>query len=133
MENDNDVKIFDVAVFVLSSLVTGASFTSVSLLVITGSGTMAVFICKGLPRNPEMGNATAWVLFNIWRLWGVRVTRLMLQIARFTVFTVSGLLRENQERGMGGKKCHSLPFRLVLKCQEIRNRVENGSTNSQHK
>ena len=48
----------------------------------------------------------------------------MLQIARFTVFTVSGLLRENQGRG---RIEISLPLsRLVLKCQEIRNRAEVG-------
>ena len=40
------VKIFDVAVFFLSSLVTGVSFTSVPLLVITGSGIMAVFFIR---------------------------------------------------------------------------------------
>ena len=61
------------------------------------------FFNKGFLRNLEMGNATTWVLFNIWRLGWVRVTKLMLQTARFTVFTVSELLRENQERGRGIK------------------------------
>ena len=36
-------QVFDVAVFLSTSLVTGASFTLVSLVVITGSGIMAFF------------------------------------------------------------------------------------------
>ena len=38
---------FDVAMFLLSSLVTGPSFMS---------GVMAIFVYKGLTRNPEIGN-----------------------------------------------------------------------------
>ena len=58
--------------------------------IITGSGVMAVFVCKGLTRNPEIGNALVWVFPNIWRLEQFRDTKFG------TAFTISESLRENQ-------------------------------------
>ena len=34
----------------------------------TGSGVMTIFVYKGLIRSPEIGNAPAWFLLNIWIL-----------------------------------------------------------------
>ena len=36
--------------------------------IITGSGIMIILFCKGLTRNPEIGNTSVWVLATIWRL-----------------------------------------------------------------
>ena len=63
--------------------------------------------------------------------------QLMLQIAGFKVFTVSGLLRKKQNReweeeGRRSKKFLP-PSRLALKCLEVRNSVEVGNANFQHK
>ena len=33
---------------------------------------MTIFHCKGLTRNPEIGNTLVWVIPNIWRLGQVR-------------------------------------------------------------
>ena len=73
--------------------------------IITGSGVMTIFIYKGLTKNPEIGNTLNWVLLNIWRLERVKETKFstnvsrywMLQNARVTAFSVSELLRENQQ------------------------------------
>ena len=43
---------FYVAVFLLSSLVTGPSFMSISCLVLE----LIIFVCKGLTRSPETRN-----------------------------------------------------------------------------
>ena len=40
--------------------------------IITGSGVKAIFLYKGLTRNPKIGNSPVWVLPNIWRLAPVR-------------------------------------------------------------
>ena len=58
----------DVAVFLLSSLVTGPSFMSISLLL----QKLWQLFCKKLTRNPKIGNTTVWVLSNIWRIGWVR-------------------------------------------------------------
>ena len=36
--------------------------------IITSSGVMTISFCKGLSRNPEIGNILVRVLPNIWRL-----------------------------------------------------------------
>ena len=43
--------------------------------IITGSGVMAIFFCKGLTRNTEIENTPVWALPNIWRLGQVRHTK----------------------------------------------------------
>ena len=63
-ENGNDViifrhevivKVFDVVLFNLSSLVTVPNFKSI-VNIITGSGVLAIPFYKGLTRNLEIGN-----------------------------------------------------------------------------
>ena len=44
------------------------------VIIITISGVMTIFFCKGLTRNPEIGNTPVWVLPNITRLRQVRET-----------------------------------------------------------
>ena len=65
---------------------------------------MKILFYKGLTRNPEIGNTSAWVLPSIWRLRRVRDTKFgnNFSHARVTTFTISELLRENQKGGGGG-------------------------------
>ena len=74
-KKDNDVKtyrngvtvnFFDVAVFLLSSLLTGGPRFNINI--ITGSGVMTIIVYKELTRNPEIKNLPIWILPNIWRL-----------------------------------------------------------------
>ena len=95
-KNDNDVTIFwhDLNVklfwyflFLLSWLVAGPSFMSISSLFWNYDN----FFYKGLTRNPEIGNTPLWVLPNIWRLgrvmdtkFGANVSnRMLLNAAKF--------------------------------------------------
>ena len=112
-KNDNDVTVFrhDVNVnffwrcFV--SLVKFNYWSKFHVNIITGSGVMTISFYKGLTRNLEIGNTPVWVLSNIWRELGIpnlaRTSLIkcywMLQNVRVTAFTVSGLLRENQQGG----------------------------------
>ena len=48
--------------------------------IITGSGVMAIFFCKGLTRNTEIENTPVWALPNIWRLGRVRHTNVINEI-----------------------------------------------------
>ena len=43
--------------------------------IISGSGVMTIYFCKGLTRNSGIGNNPVWVLPNIWRLGWVRITK----------------------------------------------------------
>ena len=36
--------------------------------IIIGCGVITISFCKGLTRNPEIGNTPVWILQNIWRL-----------------------------------------------------------------
>ena len=82
--------------------------------IITGSGVMTIYLYRGLTRNPEIGNTPVCILPNIWRMGKLEIPNLartslikcywMLQNARIIAFTVSELLRENQQRGEGGLK-----------------------------
>ena len=71
---------------------------------------MTIYFYKGLTRNPKIGNSSVWVSPNIWRLGQVRDTKFDTNVsnemllnaaikAKVTVFTVSELLRENQQGG----------------------------------
>ena len=82
---------FDVCMFLLSSLVTGPSFMSISCLVLA-------FFCKGLTRNPEIkippsefcpisGGWDELGILNLARLSWVKCYW-MLQNAKVAVFTV---------------------------------------------
>ena len=59
----NSSNLFDLAVFILSSLVTGPSFMSISWLELR-----QFFVYKGLTRNLEIVNTPVWALSNTWRL-----------------------------------------------------------------
>ena len=73
-ENDNDVTIFWHDVIVnffwrrFFSLVKFSYWSKIHVNIITASGIMAIFFCKGLTRNPDIGSTPIWVLPNIWRL-----------------------------------------------------------------
>ena len=70
---------------------------------------MTIFVYKGLAKNQEIGNTPAWISSNIWRLQQVRTPNLpqmtlikiycILQNTMISAFTVSELLRENQQGG----------------------------------
>ena len=78
---------FDVVLFLLSRLVTGPSFMSISSLFLE----LWRFFFKGLTRNPKIGNTLVWGLPNIWRLGRVMDTkfgknvsnRMLLNAAKF--------------------------------------------------
>ena len=91
-KNDNDVPIFwhgvivffffffDVVLFVLSGLVTGPSFMSISSLVLE----LWQFYFIGIDQKSENRNTSTWVLSNIWRLGLVRVPNLVrMSIIKF--------------------------------------------------
>ena len=92
--------------------------------IITGSGVMTISFYKGLTRNLEIGNTPVWVLSNIWRELGIpnlaRTSLIkcywMLQNARVTAFTVSELLRKNQQgSGVVVELPHTHPPRWGIK------------------
>ena len=68
---------------------------------------LIIFVYKGLTSNLEVRNNFVWVLSNIWRLGRIRDTKFgrmflmksywILQIAWITAFTISQLLKENQQ------------------------------------
>ena len=112
-KNDNDVTIFrhDVNVkffwrcFV--SLVKFSYWSKFHVNIITGSGVMTIFFCKGLTRNPDIRNTPSgfcsisgdWDKLGIINLTRTSLTKFywMLQNTRVMAFTVSELLRENQQ------------------------------------
>ena len=76
--------------------------------IMTSSGVTTIFVYKGLTRDLEIWNTPIWVLPNIWRLGQVSDTKFgmnvsykksywILQNAGITAFTISELLRENQQ------------------------------------
>ena len=71
---------FDVVLFVLSGLVTGPSFMSISSLVLE----LWQFYFIGIDQKSENRNTSTWVLSNIWRLGLVRVPNLVrMSIIKF--------------------------------------------------
>ena len=80
-KNDNCVTIFRHGVILkffwpcFVSLVKFSYWSKFHVNIITGSGIMTIFFCKGLTRNPEIGNTPVWDLPNIWRLRQVRDTK----------------------------------------------------------
>ena len=72
----------------------------------TGSGVLTIFVYKGLTRNPEIGDTPVWVLGRgDWGESGIpnlaQMTLIkcywMLKNTRATAFTMTELLRENQQ------------------------------------
>ena len=106
----------------LVSLVKFSYWSKLHVNIITGSGVMTISFYKGLARNPEIGNTPVWV-FPISGDWGEQGIRNlartflikcyhMLQYTRITAFTVSELLRENQQGGGGNITLPPLSLRL---------------------
>ena len=101
--------LFEFSLFLLSSLITGLCFESISSLV-----HVSLFFYKGFTRNPEIKNISIWVLPNTCRLGRSMDTKYadiflvnrywMLQNTIVTFFIVSELLRGNQQRGGGGER-----------------------------
>ena len=87
-KNDSDVTIsrYDVIIkffwhclFLLSSLVTGSNFMSISLLVLELWQFSFIRVDQ---KSPEIGNTPIWVLHNIWGLGPVRDTKVVTNISR---------------------------------------------------
>ena len=93
---------------VLSSLVTGPCFVSISSLVLT---IWVITICfyKGLTRNPKTGNIFTWVFPNIWKLAQIRHTKLganvsnkiLVNAAKYKGYRFYRLKNQNQQAGGG--------------------------------
>ena len=104
------------------SLVKVSYWSNFYVSIITGFGVMTILFYKGLTGNSEIGNTPVSVLLNIGVLGQVQNTKygtdvsnkmlLKIQNARVTAFTISELLRENQQGG--GGKITPLPPRLGL-------------------
>ena len=66
---------------------------------------MSIFFYKGLTRNLEIGNSPVSILLYVGRLGRVReikfvtnvTNKMLLNAARVTAFTISELLKENQQ------------------------------------
>ena len=96
---------------VLSSLVTGPCFVSISSLVLT-IWVMTICFYKALTRYPNIRNIPAWVFPNIWKLAQIRNTKLganvpnkiLLNAAKYEGYRFYRLLllRENQQAVGGG-------------------------------
>ena len=108
---------------VLSSLVTGPCFVSISSLVLT-IWVMTICFYKALTRYPKIRNIPAWVFPNIWKLAQIRNTKLganvpnkiLLNAAKYEGYRFYRLLllRENQQAVGGGGGDYSPPQRLGL-------------------
>ena len=100
--------LFDVVVFLLSSLVTGASFMSISLLVLEMRDFSFIREWPEI-RKSEIPPSEFCPISGDWGGLGIpNLARMslikcygMLQNVRVTAFTVSELLRVNQQRGGG--------------------------------
>ena len=122
-KNDNDVTnsniapssgFYDIAVFFFSY------WSKFHLNIITSSRVMAIFLCKGLTRNLEIVNNPIGILSNIWRLGQVKNAKFVTNVcnemflnARFTAFTVSTLLRENQQGFVKLPPVHSTSWKFT--------------------
>ena len=135
-KNDNDVTFYRYDVIVqlfwrfLVSLVKFSYWSKFHVNIIASSWVMKVFFYKGLNRNLEIRITPFYFLSNIWRQGRFRNTSFGTNVsnkkfldranASVIAFTVSELLRENQQ-GMGGVKLpHPYPSLLELNifCKE---------------
>ena len=57
------------------SLVNFSYWCKFHINIIIGCGVITISFCKGLTRNPEIGNTPVWILQNIWSLGQVRDTK----------------------------------------------------------
>ena len=85
-KNDDEVVIcwhkvilnfFDVVVFLLSSLVIDPSFMSISSLLLE----LWSFFYKEFGQKSRNRNTPVWVLFNIWRLGGVKDVKFSMNVS----------------------------------------------------
>ena len=117
---------FDVVFFLLSSLVTGSSFMSISSLVLE---LRQFSFTRDWPeiRKSEIPSSEFYPISGDWRrLWVPHLTRMsliecywMLQNSRVTAFTVLELLRETNWGG-GGVKLPSPPLPIQIRVKGIR-------------
>ena len=124
-EDDNDVN----GKFFWRCLVSVVKFScwfKFDVNIFTGSGIMTIFFYKGLPRNPEIGNTTVWVLPNIWRLgrvvdtkFGIDVSnKMLLNVAKFQGYSFYHFwVIKGNPTGRGGVKSPPPPPRLGLRVQ----------------
>ena len=64
-----------------SADITSSHWSKFHVNIITSSGVMTIFFCRGLTKNPENGNTSIWVLPNIWKLERVRKTKFDLSLS----------------------------------------------------
>ena len=105
-QHETNINIFDVVLFLLSGLVTGPSFMSISSLVLE---LWQFSFIRDWPeiRKSEIPPSEFCPISGDWgELWIPNLARMsliecywMLQNSRVTVFTVFELLREKQQRG----------------------------------
>ena len=69
-------KFFDVSLFLLSNVVSGPRFMSISFLVLE-----LQFFYKKIDHKYRDGNTPVWILPNIWRLGLVRSTRISMNVS----------------------------------------------------
>ena len=81
-------KFFDVVLFLLSRLVTGLCFQSVSSLVLE---LWQFSLIKEFTRNLVIGNTPVWVLPNIWRLEWVMDTKFGTNVSNKMLLNVAKL------------------------------------------
>ena len=115
--------------FLLSSLITGPSFMTISSQVL--ELWQFPFIRKGLTRNHlEIGNTPVWVFRNIWRLGKVRNTKfgknvsnkILLDAAKCQSYSfyLSWVIKGKPTGGRGvGDKITPPPSRLGLKSSHL--------------
>ena len=86
-KNDHGVRIFRHDVIIIFfwlcffSRIKFSYRSKFNINIITGSGITTILFCKGLTRNPEMGNSPVWILPNIWRLGKVMDTKYGLSVS----------------------------------------------------
>ena len=66
--------------FVLFFFLKRSYWSKFHVNIITSSRVMAIFFCKGLTRNLEIGNTPIWILPNIWRLGQVRNSKFVTNV-----------------------------------------------------
>ena len=118
--HDVIVIFYDVAVFFFVMFSYWSKFHVNHVNIITG--VIAIFVYKGLTKNPEIGKTLSelcpisedWDKLGILNLARMFLTKrfCMLQNARVTAFTASELLRKNLQGGGGGgrQKLPPLPI-----------------------
>ena len=103
------------------SLVKFSYWSTFHVNIVTGSGVMTIFFCKGLTRNPEIENAPVWVSPNIWRLGWVSATnygrnvcdnnKMLLNATRCQVYSFYRFWVSKGKPNMGGRGKIKPPLR----------------------